>query len=80
MEKYYGPQVKLNLQFCEYDIVSSFQLKVTLTNCKENIISLNIPLWLDPDILLQPDLELTNIEKLDIDFFSVKNSFHMRIS
>ena len=79
MERSYGPQVKLNLhmqtlQYARNARVSSFQIKELLTNYK-NIISLNIQLRIDPDILLQPDLELTNIERLDIDFYDV-DSFH----
>ncbi len=77
MEKSYGPQVKLNLQFIDYDKVFSFQQKKMLTNYKENIISLNIPLWIDPEILLWPDLKLTNIERLIIDFYGVEHSFHI---
>ena len=57
--------------------VSSFQIKEMLTSYKENIISLNIPLRIDPEILLKPDLELTNIERLDIDFRDVDNSLHI---
>ncbi len=61
IQRSYGPQVKLDLQF-PYDynpkMVFSFKIKEMLTKYKENIISLNIPLGINPEILLQPDLEL----------------------
>ena len=76
MRRSYGLDVKLNLQFftCE---ISCIQMKEMLTVCKENIISLGIQLSDKNDyseILLEPDLELTNVQRLDISFREIDTS------
>ncbi len=73
------PHVKLDLQFISNEsnyMVSSYKIKAMLTNYKENIVSLNIP---HPEILLQPDLKLKNIQRLDIDFYDVEDGLHKNI-
>ena len=71
VKRSYGPEVRLDLQLDSYS-VSPTQIKEILTSYKESIVSLNLG---DPEILLQPHLEFTNIQRLDISFQQIF-SFH----
>ncbi len=79
IKRSYGPEVSLDLQLNTYSI-SPGQIKEILTRYKENVVSLGIPLNCDdPEILLQPHLEFTNIQRLDISFCGVDEGLHKNI-
>ena len=71
VKRSFGPEVRLDLKLDTYSVYPT-QIKEILTSFKENLVSLRISLNRDdPEILLEPHLEFTNIKRLDILFCCV---------
>ncbi len=64
------PQVFLDLEFPHYDLSPSMKKEI-VTIYEENIISLKN---IEPEVLLQPDLQFVNLVKIDLNFSGITDT------